>query len=135
MGGIFNKLWQTVQHDHAGRRFQDRYEAAREARKDGSWRRRAVRVFRLLVALVAFVIGVFLMVLPGPAILFFLIAGGLLAAESIYVARLLDWSEVKLRAGWAWVQRLSQVGKFVLAGLVVFLGTGLAYASYRLLTR
>ena len=135
MGGIFEKLRQTVQHDHAGRRFQDRYAAAREARKDGSWRRRARRVLRLLVALVAFVIGVFLMVLPGPAILFFLIAGGLLAAESIYVARLLDWGEIKLRAGWVWLQRLSRAGKFALTGLVVCLGTGLAYASFRMLMR
>ncbi len=137
MGSIFDKLWQTV-HDRAGRRFQDRYEAGREARKDARWGRRARRVLRLLVALGAIVVGVFLTVLPGPAILFFFIAGGLLASESWYVARMLDWSEVRLRTGWDWGQRhwgkLPAVGKIVLAGLAACMGAGCAYASYRLMT-
>jgi hypothetical protein len=39
-----------------------------------------------------------LVFIPGPAILFFLIAGALLAVQSLGVARALDWSELRGRA-------------------------------------
>ena len=134
MGGILDKLRRALQRERTGRRFQDRFEAGREWRKDARWTRRARRVLRLLAALVAIVVGLFLTVLPGPAILFFLLAGGLLAAESLFVARFLDWCEVRLRSGWDWVQprwqRLSWPAKSALLGLVAGLGAGLAYVAY-----
>jgi hypothetical protein len=43
-------------------------------------------------------VGVVLVFIPGPAILFFLIAGALLAVQSLGVARALDWSELRGRA-------------------------------------
>ena len=135
MGRNFDKLRQVLDRGRAGRRFQDRYEAARAARKDARWTRRVLRVFRLLLAVAAIVVGLFLTVLPGPAILFFFIAGGLLASESLRLARGLDWSEVKLRAGWAWVQQLSWTGKAALIGLVAAFSAGLAGVSYHLLTQ
>jgi hypothetical protein len=135
MGGILDKLGRTVRRDRAGRRFQDKFHAAHESRKDVRWGSRLVRVLRLLVAAGAIVIGLFLTVLPGPAILFFFIAGGLIASESKSVARLLDWSEVKLRAGLSWVEkrwrRLPVFGKVILTCLAAGLGAGLTYASYR----
>lgn len=79
-------------------------------------------------------VGLFLTVLPGPAILFFFIAGGLMASESLCVARLLDWGEVRLRRGWDWVQprwhRLSWPAKSGLIGLVAAAGAGMACAAY-----
>jgi len=47
---------------------------------------------------VSLAIGVVLVFIPGPAILFFLIAGGLFAMQSLWVARALDWSELRIRA-------------------------------------
>jgi len=134
MGRILEKLSRTWPRDRAGRRFQDRYAAGRAARKDARWTRRALRILRLLVALGAIVVGLFLTVLPGPAILFFFIAGGLLASESLYLARVLDWGEVRLRSGWDWVQprwhRLSWPAKLALIGLAAGLGAGLTYLAY-----
>ncbi len=105
MAGIFHKLGQKVHRDHAGRRFQDRYEATHAARKDVRWSKRALRVLRILVAMVATAIGLILMFIPGPAIPFFILAGGLLSAESRGIARLLDWGEVRLWAVWGWGRR------------------------------
>lgn len=132
MAGIFDKLSKAGRPSRAGRRFQDRYDAARAARKDGRWGKRALRVLRLLFAVVAGSIGVVLAFIPGPAIPFFILAGGLLSAESRGVARLLDWGEVKLRAGWSWGRRLPAWGQLALAGLVVGLSLASAYASYRI---
>ncbi|MDI1337815.1 MAG: hypothetical protein PSU94_16660 [Lacunisphaera sp.] len=113
-----------------------RYEAARAARKDASWAARVRRALRLLLALVLFVIGVAEAFLPGPAILFFFFAGGLLAAESRSIARLLDWGEVRLRALWGWGRRHWRVlpvwGKVVCGALAAAVSFGGAYVSYRL---
>jgi len=85
-----------------GHRFQQSYAHARQHRQDTpAWH----RVARFGVATIALMIGVVLMVLPGPAFVFFGIAGALLATESRYVAIVLDWLELRLRAIAAWVQR------------------------------
>ena len=129
--------WQALIHEPAGRRFVARYEAAHATRKNASWTARARRLLRLLLALVLVAIGVAEAFLPGPAILFFFVAGGLLAAESRDVARLLDWVEVSLRAalkwGWGHWQQLPVWGKVGLSVLAGGLGLASAYLSYRLL--
>jgi hypothetical protein len=82
-----------------GHRFQDRYRMAKQGKKKSAT---AQRLANLAIALVALAIAAVLVVFPGPAIPFFLIAGVLLAAESLWIARLMDWLEVKFRAGWKW---------------------------------
>ena len=69
--------WQALIHEPAGRRFVARYEAAHATRKNASWTARARRLLRLLLALVLVAIGVAEAFLPGPAILFFFVAGRL----------------------------------------------------------
>lgn len=90
----------------------------------------------MLLAVVAIVIAVFLMVLPGPAVLFYFFAGTLLASESLFVARLLDWAELRLRAGWKWGMghwgRTPAWGRATLVALVVCLSVTSTYLSYRL---
>lgn len=51
-------------------------------------------VLRIILAAVAAVIGFILVFLPGPAFVFFLIAGALLASDWLPVARTLDWAEL-----------------------------------------
>jgi hypothetical protein len=68
--------------------------------------------------------------------LFFLVAGGLVAAESRGVARALDWTEVKVRkfAGWSvkrW-RKLSPVGKAAVAFTFFALAAGVLFISYRI---
>jgi hypothetical protein len=99
----------------------------------------ALRFLRLLVALGSIVVGIVLTVIPGPAILFFLIAGSLLSTESLFVARWLDWSELKLRAGWSWSQRhwrkLSRGGKIALEAGAFCAAVALGFASWFLIAR
>jgi hypothetical protein len=66
----------------------------------------AAMILRFLLAAVAAAIGFVLVFIPGPAVLFFLIAGALLAADWLPVARLLDWGEVRGRRGWHRAERL-----------------------------
>lgn len=98
-----------------GRRFRNRYRSHRRSRSSKSlWR----RLQRILLAVVALAIGVVLVFIPGPAILFFFMAGALLASDWLWMARTLDWLEVRLRAGWRraqrWWKRLPWAGRIAL---------------------
>lgn len=119
-----------------GRRFEDRYVAARKARRSGDWGHRLTRLLGLAVALVSFVIGVILAFIPGPAVVFFLLSGSLLAAESRSLARVLDWGEVRLRslvrrAHRHWRQ-LPFWGRAVVVVFLLSLSVASTYFSYRL---
>jgi hypothetical protein len=137
MKSTFKQRWRTMTHGRAGRRFQDRYAATRKSRNDASWGERGRRVLRLTLALMAVVIGAFLMFFPGPAIPFFFLAGALLATESLTIARLLDWIEVRLRATWRWGKRhwgnTPHWGRALLVVAALGLSAASTYVSYRLL--
>jgi hypothetical protein len=128
--------WHALTGGSPGRRFEDRYEAARAARLGGGWSHRFARALRLTMALLALGVGVVLAVMPGPGILFFLISGSLLAAESRGVARILDRSEVRLRALGAWGRKIwSRLPFWGRAGVVVVIaaaGAASTYASYQM---
>jgi hypothetical protein len=130
--------WRTLTGGSPGRRFEGRYEAARSARLRGGWAHRLGRALRLVVAVLAFGVGLVLAVMPGPAILFFLLSGSLLAAESRGVARLLDRAEVRLRAAWQWSHKiwltLPGWGRVCVVVLVAAAGAASTYASYRLVS-
>lgn len=134
----FKQRWKVMLKGRPGQRFQDRYTEAKKSRADASWGQKARRALRLLLALIAVVIAVFLMVLPGPAVLFYFFAGTLLASESLYVARLLDWAEVRLRTMWKWGKghwgQTPTWGRATIVTLVVCLSVTSTYLSYRLVT-
>jgi hypothetical protein len=139
MGLFWQQRWRDLTKGEPGRRFEDRYEAARAARPRAAWRRQLLRLLLIMVALGSILVGVVLAFIPGPAVLFFLLAGTLLAAESRGLARLMDWGEVKLRIGWNWARsgwgRLPGWGR----GMLLIAGAGLGaagtYLSYRLMAR
>jgi hypothetical protein len=125
--------WRTLRRGRPGHRFQERYEASRRAKN-----RRSIigRIVRLGLAIVALAIGIVLMFIPGPAILFYLISGSLLAAESRVVARALDWSEVQLRKSARWLKiqwrKLPLAGK-IFAGLAVLaIGAAGLFLGYKI---
>lgn len=124
--------WRALKRGQPGRRFQNRYEQSRRKRAGVTltW-----RVVRLVFAFLAIAVGVILMFIPGPAILFFLIAGSFLATESLAIARLLDVLEVKLRALWQWIKRrwraLPPVGKGIVALLLVTVTSASCYVAWR----
>jgi len=86
-----------------GQRFQNKYKAAH--RKDAHTSPGA-RILRVALAVVAIALGVVFVFLPGPGVVFFALAGALLAPESRLLAAALDWTELKIRAGLAWAKRI-----------------------------
>ena len=128
----FREHWRELRRGRPGHRFQARYERARREANRGSVGR---RIALLVLAFAMIAIGAVLAVIPGPAIPFFFIAGGLLATESRYVARFMDWMEVLIRKVFAWGKRkwrrLPTVVRVILIIVGVCCSAGSAYLSYR----
>lgn len=129
--------WKKLSRSRPGRRFQNRYARRQKARAKQAPSPRW-RVGRVTLAMASLVIGLVLIFIPGPAILFFAIGAGLIAAESQRAARFLDWSELRLRAFWGWASwkwgGLTLGGR---AGVVCLLFGGAVtclYLSYRFVT-
>ncbi|MEY4938552.1 MAG: hypothetical protein RIQ93_287 [Verrucomicrobiota bacterium] len=116
-----------------GRRFEQHYEWAQQSESRGASR----RWINFLLAGITFAIGVVLVFIPGPAVVFFFITGALLAPESRAIARFMDWSEMKIRALWQWAisqwRGLSQAGKIAAASLLAMVGVVGALTFWRIL--
>src|SRR3954452_13135603 len=109
------RTWRELKGSPAGHRFEMHHRRERERRGGSSPPRRAIS---LVAAIAALVIGIVLVFIPGPAILFFAVAAALLATQSLAVARALDWMELEGRAAWRalrrWYGRRSSAGKMSL---------------------
>jgi len=87
--------WRSFRHAEPGQRFQGRYWRARRSTHS---RDIGPHVERIVLAVVAFLIGSALCFTPVPGIPFLAISAGLLASESLPLARALDRTELRLRA-------------------------------------
>jgi hypothetical protein len=126
------KKWNVFADGKPGRRFQDRYHANRNKRSG-----LLHRVLHMVLALAAAAIGVVLVFIPGPAIVFFFIAGAFLASDWLWMARTLDWLEVHLRT---WGKRLAKKWRTLpMAARMALLAAGgclsiaTTYGAYRLM--
>ncbi|MDB6126838.1 MAG: hypothetical protein JWM35_734, partial [Verrucomicrobia bacterium] len=81
------KEWYWLKRSRPGERFQSRYRRTRRARHRDET---APRVLRLILAVLAFMVGICVIPLPFPEIPFFLVSGALLATESLALAKSLD---------------------------------------------
>jgi hypothetical protein len=83
-----------------------------------------------------FAVGVFLLAFPGPGTIVMFIGGGLIAEESLLVARLLDWLEVRLRNLCARIvrawNRTSPVIKVLLVICAFAIAASLAFGAYKI---
>ena len=94
------QIWREFRQDSAGHRFRKRYHRRRQiVAQRGST---LGRLFALFVALLCLAIAVPLIVLPGPAFVFFAIAGVILAGESRLLATFFDYLELRPSH---WIQR------------------------------
>ncbi len=128
----FREHWRDLKRGRPGSRFEDRYERARRRE-----RAPGKRIILLAAGIVCFAIGVVLSVMPGPAILFFMVAGGLLGTESRFVARAMDWSELRLRKLVTWSKqhwkRMSPATRFIVVALGLSCSIAAAFVGYRVL--
>ncbi len=130
----FKQQWSALKRSRPGHRFQDRHERIKNSSEHNGI---GARLVRLIVAAVSFVIGVVLVFIPGPAVVFFFISAGLLASESLRLARGLDVGEVWTRKAWKWSRRtflkLPLGGKIAVGcagSLMAGAGVWLAYTTF-----
>jgi hypothetical protein len=98
-----HRWWRHLRAAPPGTRFESYYHTRAAARLRGE--SRWSRPLRLVGAALAVLIAVPLMMLPGPAVLFWSIAALLLAGESRHLARQLDRAELALRRLWSRLSR------------------------------
>ena len=117
--------WERLLHGRPGHRFQE-YHRAHEGSRGSAWG----RVASLAIATALILGGI--VALPTPVVPGFIpiaIGGALIARESWWVARGMDWLELRIRAGFRAIaalwKRASPVVKFM-AGLA---GVGLVFAA------
>lgn len=133
MPTTFHRKWHLLPTGRPGERFRSRYHEHQKSRR--GWGLGAM-LLRFVLAGVCLAIGFILVFIPGPAVVFFLIAGALLAADWLAVARLLDWGEVHARRIWnrgrgMW-KKMSNLGRVTLVLAAVVLGAAATYGSYLL---
>jgi hypothetical protein len=136
---MFDRLktqWRQLEESRPGHRFRDRYE---RHQRDRNAPKLLWRIVRIGAAVALVLIGGVFMFIPGPAILFYALAGALLATDSLPVAKLLDWSEVKIRQLWRWArqrwERLSTAGKVIVSTFSLALSAGATFLAFRLMAR
>jgi hypothetical protein len=96
------RAWRAFRELPAGQRFQIHHEQEqRKNRSKPAYR----RVLQLALVPLLIAIGVVLMFIPGPAILFFFLAAASLASHSLWVARALDRAELGARRLWTKFRR------------------------------
>ena len=123
--------WEEFKESRRGERFKDRYR--RRQQKQGHIVKRVVLV---VVGSVLAVGSLLTAPLPGPGFATVFIGLAILAGELLPAARLLDWSEVRLRQLWQFVVDVWRTGPFSKISLifvVAFLTAGFLYVAYRLL--
>ncbi len=102
LGSWLKRHWAHATEGRPGHRFQDRYEHAKETRAQrGVWK----RVLKIAGGVLALLIGLIEIVFPGPAFVFIIVGGAMLATESLRVARAMDWSEIRIRRVVSYVRR------------------------------
>lgn len=86
--------WGELCRSNPGQRFQARYELSRA----GSPSHPLLHLVRLAAGGFIALLGIILLVTPGPGLLFVLLGGSLLASESLSIAQRLDGWELAARA-------------------------------------
>lgn len=90
MLGRLKTAWKRLKTLEPGKRFQTFH-------RDQKDRPLAVKAAFFAVAIACFAAGVVFVLIPGPAILFFALSGALLATQSLWIARVLDATEIWAR--------------------------------------
>jgi hypothetical protein len=87
----FKQQWQQLKASPPGRRFKE----LQKRRKEHGFQRQP---WLPIVGVLLIVIGIALLVLPGPGVIFIIAGLGFLAQEFPFMARFLDATELRLRS-------------------------------------
>ena len=121
--------WRQLKRGEAGHRFIERYQRRKASAKGGGFNFR--RLANIGLGLLITAAGVFFLPAPGPGTVVLLVGLALLGSEVKFIARFLDWAEVRLRklARWSratW-KRLPAAVKALAIAIVVALLAGAGY--------
>jgi|SRR5687768_2916654 len=100
-GERLKQAWRELEKEQPGRRFTARRRRRQQVEQRQS---RLRRMASLGLGLFCLAIGVVLVFIPGPAVVFFGLGPALLADHSMLVARGLDRAELQLRAAGRWLR-------------------------------
>lgn len=126
--------WREFSKSRPGKRFQERYRRRQESSRGrfSSVRRAINLTLGILIVAISAVGGL----LPGPGWGTAIIGFALIAGEVLAAARLLDWSEIRVRRVWQFVRDIwghSWAGKVLVALVTLILVAALVYLIYFLL--
>jgi uncharacterized protein (TIGR02611 family) len=125
----FKEQWRSFSEDEPGHRFQDHYHERKKTRRNP-----LRRIWLMGLGLLIMIGGVVLLFIPGPGILIIFIGAGMMAEESLFMARLLDGVEVRLRRLYektrAFWQRAATPVKVLAVLLTLAVLAAGAYASF-----
>ena len=94
---MFSQLkrnWQSFKEEPPGERFQKRYYRRRQKRGHRSLLK---KMLLMLAGAGVISVGIILLFIPGPGWLIIFTGAAILAGESLWMARIIDFVEVKLR--------------------------------------
>lgn len=123
--------WREFSRSRPGKRFQERYRRRQESNR-GRFRN-VRRVVNLTLGVLIVVISAVGGLLPGPGWGTAIIGFALIAGEVLAAARLLDWSEIRVRRVWQFIRDIwghSWAGKVLVALVTLILITAFAYLIY-----
>lgn len=123
--------WEEFKESRPGERFKDRYH--RRQQEPGHI---AKRILLIILGAVLAVGSLLTAPLPGPGFATVFLGLAILGGELLPAARLLDWSEVRLRQLWQFVTEVWRgglYGKVSVVFVAVFLAAAFLYLAYRLL--
>ncbi len=131
MIGRLKGNWEELKESKPGDRFKDRYHRRQE--EPGHIVKRVVLV--ILGSVIA-VGSLFTAPLPGPGFATVFLGLAILAGEVLPAARFLDWSEVRLRRLWQFIQdvwRTGLFGKIAVVVVAAVLAGAFLFVAYLLL--
>jgi hypothetical protein len=91
------QTWRRFKAGNPGQRFQQEFR-----RRHSACRTPIQKALLIVGGLLLMAAGFFLLFVPGPGLVFFFVGGFLIAQQSLVAARVLDWSEIRLRTLLTW---------------------------------
>jgi uncharacterized protein (TIGR02611 family) len=103
MFGSLRRHWKDLVRTKPGERFRNRYYGRKKERPSP-----LVKAVYVVLGTVLMLAGIVLLPAPGPGMLVVLVGAAMLARESLFVARVCDCTEMKVRT---WLRRVRRARK------------------------
>jgi uncharacterized protein (TIGR02611 family) len=124
------RSWRRFKAGEPGQRFQQQYRRRRQ-----SGRSPLEKVLFIGGGILLIAVGLLFLFVPGPGLLIILLGAALIARQSLFAARTLDWAEVRVRKALTWSSRkwrsCSPALKILLVVLALFVVGAVGFGAFR----